>query len=170
MTIALLSGLFGGNSYVNSASNSSSSCGCSSGQSSGNAQSGGGNNGGLLSNLLGAKTNLVSNLLGGITGGNSGGSENGNNSCGSCAAGGSSSSAGQGYGPVGKVAGELASGVHQTAETVISATGLGGLFSPIDKAVVHPLLWDPISLATGYDVSKHPAGVPDVTDPLGVRS
>jgi hypothetical protein len=25
-------------------------------------------------------------------------------------------------------------------------------------------------MATGYDVSKHPNGVPDVSDPLGVRS
>ncbi len=79
------------------------------------------------------------------------------------------SATGTGNGVLGSVVGSAAGEVHALAEEVIAATGLGSLFAPIDAAVVHPILWDPISLLTGYDVSKHPAGVADVSNPLGVQ-
>ncbi len=79
------------------------------------------------------------------------------------------SATGTGNGVLGAVVGSAAGEVHALAEEVIAATGLGSLFAPIDAAVIHPILWDPISLLTGYDVSKHPAGVADVSNPLGVQ-
>ena len=87
---------------------------------------------------------------------------------------GSSSTSGSGglLGPgLGSLVGGIAQGAHGLAENLINATGLGGIFGPlIDDPIIHPLLWDPISMLTGFDVSKHPEGVADVSDPLGVRS
>lgn len=84
---------------------------------------------------------------------------------------GSTTSSGGLLGPgLGTLVGSAAQGLHGIAEEIINATGLGGIFGPlIDDPIIHPLLWDPISLITGYDVSKHPSNVPDVSDPLGVR-
>jgi hypothetical protein len=72
---------------------------------------------------------------------------------------------------VGTAAGGLAQGAHHLAENTISFTGAGSLFGPlVDDPIIHPLLWDPLSTITGVDVSKHPAGVADVSDPLNVRT
>jgi len=170
MTIGLLSSLFGSNK---SAPQPTSSCGCSENSGSKNESSRSKSfGGGLLdskSGLLGAKSNLISGLLGGIGGGSSSDSHGsygnqGGSSNGSYGGAGSSSSNG-----LGSAVGGLASGVHQFAEKAISATGLGSAFAPIDDAVIHPLLWDPISKATGVDVSKHPEGVKDVSNPLGAK-
>ncbi len=142
MTIGLLGNLlsFGQQRPVSNNSNTV-SCGCNS-----NANTGSNNiSGGLLGGLLGAKTNLIGNILGGMKGGSS---VNNN--------------------PIGSVVGGLAQGVHHTAENVIASTGLGSVFAPVDAAVIHPVLWDPISLVTGVDVSSHPAGVANVSNPLKV--
>lgn len=65
----------------------------------------------------------------------------------------------------------VAQEVYGIAEKVIQTTGLGSIFGPlVDDPIVHPLLWDLVSRLMGYDVSKHPEGVPDVSDPLGMRS
>lgn len=52
--------------------------------------------------------------------------------------------------------------VHHIAEFAIDLTGLQPLFAPIDAAIIHPLLWDPLSAITGVDVADHPEGIPDV--------
>lgn len=109
---------------------------------------GGGASGGLLGGLLGAKVNLLSGLLGGSAGGSYG-----PGSAGGC--GGSSAASGT-------AAGNLFKSLHATAERAIDAAGLQPAFGPIDAAVVHPLLWDPLSAITGTDVSDHPAGIKDV--------
>lgn len=71
---------------------------------------------------------------------------------------------------VGIAAGGVAQGTHHLAERVIDFSGLGPVFGPlVDDTLIHPLLWDPISMATGVDVSKHPEGVPDVSNPLNVK-
>ncbi len=188
MTIGLLSNLFGGGYKTFSAN---SGCGCSGNTGSSSGSWGGKSFGGglleaksgLLGGLLGAKTNLISNLIGGIGGGSSGGSHGGS-SCGgatqggsSCGGYGSQGSQGGNYNQynaggsnaIGSTVGGLAQGVHGLAEKAISATGLGSAFAPIDDAIIHPVLWDPISRATGVDVSKHPEGVPDVSNPLGAK-
>ena len=116
----------------------------------------------LLSSLLGGGQasggGITGNLLSGITGGNANQGSNSGNS---------------GILPesLGQPLGMAAQGVHGLAEKAIQATGLGSVFGPlVADPIIHPLLWDPISMLTGYDVSKHPGGVEDVSDPLGVRS
>lgn len=134
----------------------------------GGGSSGGGSLGGL-GGLLDAKANLLSGLLGGGSNGGSGiingllgnikGSTDGSSSHGSSSLGG-----------LGGLVGGAAQSVHGLAENLISATGLGPAFAPIDDAIIHPILWDPLSKITGVDVSKHPEGIPDVSDPHGIRS
>lgn len=76
----------------------------------------------------------------------------------------------QGNGLFGSLLGGLAQGVHSLAEYTVGALGLQSIFGPlVDDPIIHPLLWDPLSRITGYDVSKHPSGVDDVSDPLGIR-
>jgi len=55
--------------------------------------------------------------------------------------------------------GDYAKGLHAIAEITISTLGLQPVFSIIDKPVIHPLLWTPLSLITGVDVDSHPAGL-----------
>jgi hypothetical protein len=55
--------------------------------------------------------------------------------------------------------GEVAKGLHATAETLISASGLAPIFQTFDKPVIHPLLWSPIAKLTGVDVDSHPPGI-----------
>lgn len=159
MTCGLLSGLLGGfqNNQVNTPANyypnTGSSSGCYSNTQNNQFSS---PNMSLFGNAQSSGNNLISQLLGGIQGGSSGNV-------------GMQSQAGQGYGVLGSVLGGVATGVHHTAENLISATGLGGLFAPIDDAIIHPILWDPISMLTGYDVSSHPSGVTNVSNPLGVK-
>ena len=161
MTCGLLSGLLGGfqNNQVNTPANYYPSVGSNSGYNA-NTQTNhfSSPNMSLFGNAQSSGNNLIGQLLGGIQGGSSG---NGNA--------GMQSQAGQGYGVLGSLLGGLATGVHHTAENLISATGLGGLFAPIDDAIIHPILWDPISMLTGYDVSSHPSGVTNVSNPLGVK-
>ncbi|MGF1643412.1 MAG: hypothetical protein ACFCUJ_07185 [Thiotrichales bacterium] len=111
-----------------------------------------GGSSGVLGGLLGAKANLLGGLLGGGSG--SSGGASGNGARGACTSGESSGA--------GSAAGNFFKGVHATAEKAIDAAGLQSAFAPIDAAVVHPLLWDPLSAATGTDVSDHPEGIKDV--------
>ena len=70
---------------------------------------------------------------------------------------------------VGTAAGGVAQGTHHLAERIIDFSGLGPVFGPlVDDTIIHPLLWDPLSMITGTDVSKHPEGVADVSNPLNV--
>jgi hypothetical protein len=55
--------------------------------------------------------------------------------------------------------GDYAKGLHAIAEITISTLGLQPIFSIIDKPIIHPLLWSPLSLITGVDVDSHPAGL-----------
>ncbi|SEB01508.1 hypothetical protein SAMN05660964_03148 [Thiothrix caldifontis] len=174
MTIGLLSNLFG-SAYKTPSANSGCGCSGNTGGSSGGSKSFGGGLLDLKGGLLGAKSNLINNLLGGIGGGSTGVGQ-GSSNCGNYGGQGGSSCGGYGGSAgssssngLGSAVGGLASGVHQFAEKAISATGLGGAFAPIDDAIIHPLLWDPISKATGVDVSKHPEGIKDVSNPLGVE-
>ena len=159
MTFGLLSGLFGGqqNSQINSSANypnAGSNSGCCYTNTQNNHFSAPNMN--LFGNAQNSGNNLISQLLGGIQGGSSSNAS-------------MQGQSGQGYGVLGSLLGGLATGVHHTAENLIAATGLGSLFAPIDDAIIHPILWDPISMVTGYDVSSHPAGVANVSNPLGVN-
>ncbi len=157
MTCGLLSGLLGGfhNNQVNTSANyypnSGSSSGCTSNTQNNHFSA---PNLNLFGGAQASGNNLINQLLGGIQGG---GSHN------------AQTQGGQGNGILGSLFGGLATGVHHTAENLISATGLGGLFAPIDDAIIHPILWDPLSRVTGYDVSSHPNGVANVSNPLGVN-
>lgn len=57
------------------------------------------------------------------------------------------------------ILGTMAQGLHALAEITISLLGLQPIFSIIDKPVIHPLLWEPLSMLTGVDVDAHPAGL-----------
>lgn len=116
--------------------------------------------GGGLGGILGSKAGLLSGLFNSLSGGLGGGS--------------TSASGFSGYGACSKGSGaggfgQIAKQVHYLAEKAIDSTGMGKAFAPIDKAVIHPLIWDPISKSTGVDVSSHPKGIPNVTNPLGVQ-
>jgi hypothetical protein len=61
--------------------------------------------------------------------------------------------------------GGVATMAHTIAETVIKTAGISTLFAPIDAAIVHPLLWNPLTAITGVDVAGQGhinAGVPVV--------
>jgi|GEM_PF-2503539 hypothetical protein len=58
-----------------------------------------------------------------------------------------------------EILGSMAKGLHALAEITISTLGLQPIFSIIDKPVIHPLLWEPLSLLTGVDVDEHPPGL-----------
>ena len=83
--------------------------------------------------------------------------------------GGAEKGSGSGLFGLGKILGPILKGVHGIAETAINMTGLGKLFEPIDKHIIHPILWDPLSALTNYDISDHPDGINDVTNPLDVN-
>lgn len=105
----------------------------------------------FLDNLAGAKQGLLGGVFSKFSGAEDAHSKTGT------------------LGNLGSFAGGAAQTAHHAAETVIHGSGLGSFFEPIDDAVVHPLLWDPISKATGVDVSSHPGGVNDVSNPLGLK-
>ena len=58
--------------------------------------------------------------------------------------------------------GEMARGLHSVAEGFVIGTGSDPWFGPIDEAIIHPLLWEPLSMITGEDVSAHPEGLSNV--------
>lgn len=57
------------------------------------------------------------------------------------------------------ILGSMAKGLHALAEITISTLGLQPIFSIIDKPVIHPLLWEPLSMLTGVEVDEHPLGL-----------
>jgi len=57
------------------------------------------------------------------------------------------------------ILGSMAKGLHALAEITISTLGLQPIFSIIDEPVIHPILWEPLSMLTGVDVDEHPPGI-----------